>query len=394
MKRDLAQHIFEDLKEKMVFLGGPRQVGKTTLAKQMSQEFFDPFEYLNWDIPGDQKRILDFSFSPSSKLLLFDEIHKYKNWKNLIKGLYDGFGDQYRVLVTGSARLDLYRKGGDSMLGRYHYHRLHPISYAEAAGYSDQFSAVHFETKGELIFCESKPQILQDLMEFGGFPEPFLKKNKRTLRRWQNERKIRLIREDIRDAESIRELSLLQVLTNILPERVGTIFSLNSLREDLKVAHRTLSKWIEILENFYYCYRIYPYNSSRIKSLKKEPKLYLWDYSEVPDEAERFENLIASHLLKFVHHLYDTYGLRLDLCYLRDIDQREVDFLITLENRPLIAVEVKWKNQRISTPLKYFRAKLNIPYSYQVLREDGIDLFKHKEGVHLISADRFLTGLV
>ena len=279
-------------------------------------------------------------------------------------------------------------------MGRYHYHRLHPISLAEERGKEYQFDIETFEKNFNLQFPTQSHKVLSDLMEFGGFPEPYLKKNNRFLKRWLNERKTRLIREDIRDIELIREISLLQVLVDLLPSKVGSIFSINSLREDLDLAHQTIAKWLDILENFYYCFRIYPYHSSEIKSLKKESKLFLWDYSEVADQAIRFENLIGSHLLKWVHFLYDSFGIRANLKYLRDVDKREVDFVHTIDNKPVAAIEVKSKSQNISTALKYFKLELNISYGYQVVREEDIDFLSLKEDIRVISASKFLSALV
>lgn len=378
----------------MVFIGGPRQVGKTVLSQQIAEQHFAKHEYRNWDILSDQKSIINLSFSPESDLIIFDEVHKYTNWKNHIKGFYDGFKQSYKILVTGSARLDLYRKGGDSMMGRYHYHRLHPITLAEADDSAPPFNINEFEKDFKLRFHAPQNNLLLELMDFGGFPEPFLKKNRRSLKRWQNERKTRLIREDIRDLEKIHEISLFQILVESLGDRVGSLFSLNSLREDIKVSHQTISKWIQILESFYYCFRIYPFASSEIKSLRKEPKLFLWDYSELEDRSVKFENLVASHLLKFVHHLYDSYGLDSKLMYLRDLQKREVDFVIVVDRKPMIAVEVKMKSQKISTPLKYFARKLGIPHVYQVVFKDSVDYYDHSSAVHVISADKFLTALI
>lgn len=394
MKRYLENQIVQDLTKKMVFIGGPRQVGKTQISHQVAREYFRQYEYFNWDVFKDQKRIIDSSFSPDSELLIFDEVHKYKNWKNHIKGIYDSNYEIYRMMVTGSARLDLYRKGGDSMMGRYHYHRLHPISLAEASDEIEPFNIDPFESNYQLTFKKSQKDILSDLMNFGGFPEPFLNKNKRSLKRWQNERKSRLVREDIRDIEMIRELSIFQILMSLLPERVGSVFSLNSLREDLRVSHQTIARWMDILESFYYCYRIYPYAATSIKSLRKEPKLFLWDYSEIKDESARFENLIGSHLLKFVHYLYDSFGTDAKLMYLRDIQKREVDFVLVIDGKPVTAIEVKMKDKKISTPLKYFARKLKIPFVYQVIFEEGVDYQSKNDDIRVISADKFLTALI
>jgi uncharacterized protein len=394
MKRYLEDQITEDLKEKMVFIGGPRQVGKTKISHQIARMHFRQYEYFNWDVHRDQKRIIDSLFSPDAELLIFDEVHKYKNWKNHIKGIYDSRQETHRIMVTGSARMDLYRKGGDSMMGRYHYHRLHPISLAEASDQYNCFNIDDFEKSYQPHFHKSQKELLSDLMRFGGFPEPFIKKSTRSLKRWQNERKSRLVREDIRDIELIRDLSIFQILVSLLPERVGSVFSINSLREDLRVSHQTIARWMDILENFYYCFRLYPFTATSIKSLRKEPKLFLWDYSEIKDESARFENLVASHLLKFSHYIEDSFGTDAKLMYLRDVQKREVDFVLVVEGKPVIAVEVKMKSQKISTPLKYFAMKLNIPFVYQVVLEAGVDFLSTTHNIRVISADRFLTAFV
>jgi len=376
----------------MVFIGGPRQVGKTTLAEQVGSNF-SKTQYLNWDNRDDQKVIIGSRFKSEIELVVFDEIHKYQNWKNYIKGIYDKHKNDFSVISTGSARLNIYRKGGDSLMGRYFYYRLHPFSLAEALGISREFESLCCNSK--LLFEEDSEKFqntLEDLFVFGGFPETFLKKNKRTLLRWQNSRLERLVKEDIRDLSNIRNLSLLQIFVNIIPERVASLFSINSVREDLMVNFHTLASWLDILENFYYCFRIYPYQSSAIRSLKKEPKLYLWDYSEIKDDGARFENLISSHLLKFVHFLYDIYGFKTDLWFLRDRDAREVDFLVTIDGNPWFAVEAKTRAKNLSKTLNYFGSRLKIPYLYQVVKEENIDYTKDK--IRVISASKFLTGLV
>ncbi len=392
LTRYLEKSISEDLPEKMVFLGGPRQVGKTTLAKALGQDRFGKsFRYLNWDDWDDRKRILSGTFASDEALLIFDEIHKYRHWKTFIKGFFDKNRDRYRVIVTGSSRLDVYRKGGDSLLGRYHHYRLHPLSLREIA------AAGAPETKAgrALHFADSTPetrQALELLLKFGGFPEIFLKGAEKALNRWHNQRLDALVRQDIRDIENLRDLSGIETLLHLLPGKVGGLLSVNSLREDLLVMHKTAASWVDVLERFYYHFRIYPHQSSRIKALRKEPKLYLWDWSEVPGESARFENLIASHLLKFCHYLHDAEGIRAELRFLRDVEGREVDFLVTLDGKPWFCVEAKISEKSLSRPLLHFKAKLDLSPAYQVLREPGEDYLK--DGVRVISADKFLTALV
>ncbi len=387
--RNIFKYLVNDLKDKMIFIGGPRQVGKTTLSHQIGGGQYKKYSYLNWDNNKDRKKILNSEFDADSSLIVFDEIHKYGKWKNYIKGEFDKNKDKYDILVTGSARLDLYQRGGDSLMGRYHYYRLHPFSLSEILELEKKINPTNL-----LKFKESKDalQVFQDLMKYGGFPEPFVRKNMRTLRRFHNERKEKLIKEDIRDIENVRDLSALQILADILPEKVGSLFSLNSLREDLQVTHRTISLWVDILERFYYHFRLYPYQTSLIKSLRKEPKIFLWDWSEVKDEGAKFENLIASHLLKFSHIYHDVEGYNIGLKFLRDIEGREVDFLITIDDKPWFAVEVKSSNLKVSNHLKYFKNKLNIPFSFQVVNKPDVDFIK--DDIRVISAEKFLTGLL
>lgn len=392
MTKDRYLHatIRTDLKEKMVFLGGPRQVGKTTLARLLGKSDYRAYGYLNWDNRQDRKSVLGGEFQADAGLIIFDEIHKYKKWKTYIKGEFDTHKGRFHILVTGSARLDLYRKGGDSLMGRYHYYRLHPFSSAEIVGRQPNISV-----SKELVFPtpgRSTTQVFMDLFVFGGFPEPFLKKDQQALRRFHNERVDRLIKEDIRDVEQVRDLSALQVLVEILPSKVGSLLSLNALRGDLEVAHKTIKTWMDILERFYYHFRIYPYAFTTIKSLRKEPKMYLWDWSQVADEGARLENMVASHLLKMTHFLYDAHGHKAELFFLRDIEGREVDFLVTVDRKPWLIIEVKSGQEDISKPLVYFAGKLAVPFAYQLVKGSGVDYWKNN--IRVISADKFLSGLV
>lgn len=201
-----------------------------------------------------------------------------------------------------------------------------------------------------------------------------------------------MFREDILDVQSIRDIGNMKLLSDILSSKVGSLLSLNAIREDLEVSHRAVTHWMDILESFYYHFRIYPYSTKKIRSLKKEPKLYLWDWSEVEDEAARFENLIASHLLKFVHFITDYEGYRAELYFLRDVDKREVDFLVTINAKPWFAVEAKLNDTNLSPNLLYFKERLSIPYVYQVVKMEKTD--RLEKGARIISAGKFLSGLI
>jgi len=390
-ERYLSENIFEDLKEKMVFVGGARQVGKTTLASKVLTKKLNNYRYYNWDFPPDRKKIMNFEFPGEESLLILDEIHKYRKWKGLVKGIYDSYKNRYQIIVTGSARLNVYRKGGDSLQGRYHYYTLHPFSLAELCNVKNKITPLEelsFHKGNSKIFNEA----IQQLFKFGGFPEILLKQNEKSLRRWHNEKLERLFKEDIRDVENLRDISSVKLLGDILPSKVATHLSINAIREDLEVSHRAISKWLDILEQFYYHFRIYPYNAKIIRSVKKEPKLYLIDWSEVEDEGAKFENMIASHLLKFVQFMNESEGYKLKLNYLRNVDKKEVDFLVSSDKKPWFAVEVKLNDTHPSPNLFYFKERLKIPYNFQVVLTKDIDFIK--ENIRVISAGKFLSGLI
>lgn len=349
ISRYLKTSIKEDLKTKMVFINGPRQAGKTTLALSFLNKGSPQHPaYLNYDYPEDRKLILKWQFPGQQKLIIFDEIHKYARWRNLIKGFYDKHKLQKSFLVTGSARFSHYRRGGDSLLGRYYLYRLHPLSLRE-------------------VNKNPTSSDLKSLMKWGGFPEPFLKASFKTLNRWHRNCMELLIHEDIRDLENIRELSLMEVLADSLSEKVGSPLSVKSLMEDLQVAHKTVEKWISILESFYFCFRIPPFGSPRIRAVKKEQKLYLFDWSLLSQkEGLCFENLVAEQLLKYCHFLEDTEGHKMDLRFLRDTDKREVDFVVTKNKKPIFAVECKSGDQNLSPAISYFKKRTDIPQFYQV----------------------------
>lgn len=368
----------------MVFLAGPRQVGKTHLAKSL---LLKDDLYLNWDSSADRRRILSAQWPLSPALIVLDELHKYRFWKRFIKGEFDTKGDRYHFLVTGSARLDIYRRGGDSLQGRYHHVRLHPFSFGELNGLLIKqvpFQALRFAPSWD-------PSCLKDLIAFGGFPEPLIGGDPDALRLWQKERVDRVIREDIRDLERVPDTSMIQVLADILPNRVAAPLSVNSLREDLEVSHKAVSHWLDILERLYVIFRIRPFHHSRLRTLRKEPKVYLWDYSLVEEAGAKLENLIASHLLKLCHYMEDTQGYRIELCYMRDVEKREVDFVVLVNRKPWFAVEVKKSDSEPWRPLRYFGERFKIPFRYQVVFEPQGEF--ENDGIQVISAERFLSAL-
>ena len=345
-RRYLFDAIEEFLDRKMVFVGGPRQVGKTTLCLQfLSPPRPSNKNYLNWDDLTDQKSLRSGQL-PGGSLVVIDELHKFKNWRNLMKGFYDKKKDVQKFLVTGSARLDYYRRGGDSLLGRYRYLRLHPFSVSE------------------LGICTSAG--IERLLTFGGFPEPYLTADEREWKLWTRERLYRIIRDDLRDLELVRDLSNIEIMAESLSDRVGSPLSVNNLAQDLQVNFRTAESWLSILERIYFCYRILPFGAPKIKAVKKEKKLYLWDWSTVEETGPRFENMVAGHLLKYCHFLEDTQGERMELRFLRDIEKREIDFVVMKNRKPIFAVECKTGEKRLSPAIPYFKARTDIPLFYQV----------------------------
>jgi hypothetical protein len=337
------------LKKKMVFVGGPRQVGKATFALGFLGPEADERHpaYLNWDHPAVRERLRNAELPAGEPLLLFDEIHKYARWRNLLKGIYDTERSRRRIIVTGSARLDFYRKGGDSLAGRYRYFRLHPFSLRE-------------------INRPPSRSDLDALLRFGGFPEPLFAQDDVERRIWTRDRLARVVREDLRDLEHIREISLVEHLVALLPDKVGSPLSVKGLREDLQVDHKTAERWLQALENLYVCFRLAPYGPPKVRAVKKERKLYLWDWSSIEEPGPRFENLVASQLLKYCHWVEDTLGYDMDLRFLRDTDRREVDFVVLRDRKPIFGVECKSGEKAISSAIRYFAERTPIPRFYQV----------------------------
>jgi len=371
-QRYLKETVEEDLKSRMVFIGGPRQVGKTVFALGfLSPPVIQHPAYLNWDDVQVRSSLMKGELPANQPVIVLDEIHKYARWRNVVKGFYDTRKTETAFIITGSARLDHYRKGGDSLHGRYHYYRLHPFSLTE-------------------LTSNPSATDLELLLRFGGFPEPLFRGEEKFWRRWQRERTHRVIYDDIRDLERVKEVSLLELLAEELPRRVGSPLSIKNLREVLEVAHETVDRWVRVFERMYYCFRIPPHGAPRIRAVKKEQKLYLWDWTAVPDRGERFENLVACQLLKYCHFVEDSQGYGMDLRFLRDTDKREVDFVVLQEGRPLFAVECKTGEKDISPALFYFKERVNIPNCYQV--HTGTRDYE-KEGIRVLPFSIFCREL-
>jgi len=374
------KRVYEDMlrehfanERQMAFVGGPRQVGKTTLVSRLLGAGDTAF---NWDRASDRALILkggdvladhcglsDLSVAGGKRLIAFDEIHKFKRWKNLLKGFFDTFEGRASVLVTGSARLNVYKRGGDSLMGRYFLYRMHPLSVGEL---------VDRPYKPCLI---SEPGVVTDdafecLYRFGGFPEPFTRANVRFYNRWIHLRTEQMFREDLRDLTRVQEIDQLLALSHVLRAQAGALANYSNLAADVSVSVDTIRRWLTILESVYFSFRVRPWFRNVAKSLRKQPKIYPWDWSPVADEGARIECFVASHLHKAVHWWTDL-GLGVfGLHYIRDTAQREVDFLISKDAEPWILIEVKKSaKEPLSPALQHFARELAVPFAFQAVME-------------------------
>lgn len=352
MERSIQKQIVKDLEKKMVFISGPRQAGKTTLAKSL-KSLWQNIIYINYDAETDRPAFLKETWDKNSDLIIFDEIHKYKNWKNKIKGVFDKYGVPPRMLITGSARLNILKRTGDSMAGRFFHHRLYPFSYKELTdqGYVSK-------------------TLLKDMLKLGTFPEPFLSGSETEASRWRRDYLTLVLTQDVRQLEDVKDLSSMQLLVDLLRQRVGSPVSYKSLAGDLQISPTTVNRYIEILERLYLVFRLTPYHKNIARSLLKEPKVYFFDVGMVMrDEGARYENLVALHLLKHAHFIEDTLGVSTKLHYLRDRQKHEVDFfLIDDDSAQGHLIEAKTSDMDPDGGLRFFGARVpNKKRSVQVV---------------------------
>jgi predicted AAA+ superfamily ATPase len=364
-------------RHKMALVSGPRQCGKTTLAKMMLAKRALG-RYYNWD---------EFEFrhawakKPSAvippaegrevPLVVLDEIHKDRLWKRNLKGLYDTLSAPCDFLVTGSARLNVYRRGSDSLLGRYFHFRLHPFSLREM----ERDDVLGPDALLKTLFSRAAERgrqaerHLAALMEYGPFPEPLFEQDARAARLWRRTHEQVIIREDLRDISRLPDLGRLELMAALLPERVGSLFSVASLREDLEVSFDTVRRWTTYLKELYYLFEIKPYSRRIPRSLRREGKIYLWDYGAIKEESPRFEDLVACHLLKTCHFWTDTGEGEFDLHFLRNKERQEIDFLIVRDGVPWLPVEVKSSDTDLSPNWRKFMDLLPCPRGLQIVRQ-------------------------
>lgn len=349
MERLQKKKILCDLEKKMVLLAGPRQAGKTTLSKEIAKEFSSSI-YLTYDHAKDRKVILDEGWLPSTELIILDEIHKMDQWKNYLKGVYDTKQPHQKILVTGSARLEIFKEVGDSLAGRYFLHRFFPISPVEC-----EFAHV--------------PYTIDHFLERGSFPEPFLAKEKVDAARWRHQYIDSLLHTDVLEFDNIQNVRAIKMVFELLRYRVGSPVSFTSIAEDVAIAPNTVKKYIQILEALYIIFRVPPYSKNIARSLLKEPKIYFFDTGLVKgDEGILFENFVANCLLKHVHAKVDYMGEDAALRYLRTKEKQEVDFALVNDEKIETLIEVKHRDSSVSPTLRYFHEKYQIP-AIQLVKE-------------------------
>ncbi len=358
-ERSIKSTALKFIEKKILLICGPRQVGKTYLSKSLLENFI----YLNYDNEDSKREIRDRSWPRNKDLIIFDELHKMPNWKQWLKGIYDVEGSgatSPKLLVTGSARLDTFRKMGDSLAGRYNQLHLLPLSVNE-------------------VSPSHSKEVIEQFLKLGQFPEPFLTGSEVDARIWRKTHLDIILRQDLLDLESVSSIKKIEQLVHLLAERVGSGISYANLARDLEVSPPTIKSWIELLEDLYVVFTVKPYSKNFAKSILKEPKIYFFDIGQIKKTELRLENLVANHLYKKVHFLNDTLGLNYELMYYRDKEKREVDFVLTEDNLPVQIVEVKTSDDVPTKSLIYLKEHMGEVDAVQV--------------VHHLKQERFLNKI-
>jgi predicted AAA+ superfamily ATPase len=374
MKRYLTKYIQEDLDKKIVLLTGPRQTGKTTLSKMLKPDY----DYFNFDNPDDRLALRKKSWDRSKELVIFDELHKLKNWKSWLKGIYDTEGVPPSILVTGSAKLDTYRKVGDSLAGRFFQFRMHPLDLKEINTFLEP---------------ENLEDELDKLLFLGGFPEPFLNGTTRFYKRWKKSHLDIILKQDLIELENIQQIIQIETLIQLLKDRVGSPISYSSLARDLECSDKTVKRWLTILENMYVLFKVPPFHKNIARAIQKAPKFYFYDTGQViGDSGTKLENTVACALQKEIHFREDCFGETKKLYYLKNKDKKEIDFCITTEETPSLMVEVKWKDGNLSPNFEVFNHIFPQVKMIQVTKE----LKREKSfpnGAEIRRAHNWLAGL-
>jgi len=381
--------VWQDLayEKSMIFIAGPRQAGKTTLSKLIARSYANNY-YFNWDIAEHRTLFLSNPAffegikrkDSSTPLIILDEIHKYKDWKNYLKGIYDQFHDSYKFLVSGSGRLDIYQKGGDSLAGRYYMFHLFPFTAAELGSRNITIDAflkdpLHISME----HAKKNKETWNMLSVLSGFPEPYLSGKSATYRRWSNTYSHQLIREDIRDIVDIKSITDVETLYLLLPSKIGSPLSAQSLANDLKVSYNTVKNWLELFERFFLVFSIPTWTEKVARAIQKERKFYLWDAPRIKEPSARFENMVAMELYRAVTLWNDMGYGSFSLHFIKNKEKQEVDFLLANNREPFLLVEAKIADDQPSKPLLIFQRALNIP---------AVQLTNEGDSYKLLSNDR------
>jgi len=408
MERMVGTYIFdaEMTANKMIFLTGPRQVGKTTFAKMWLESIGLEDTYFNWDDPSVmmeyKKNPLYFRNVINEKIvnkpvpLVFDEIHKHTAWRDILKGLFDTNQERIQLLVTGSSRLGFVRKSGDSLIGRYFSYQMFPLGLPEVMGdfsyllqdecpFTDGESLIRLAREAD---TEAAIDGLEQLLTLGGFPEPFLKGSDRFHRRWQNDYKALLTKEEVRDFSRIQDIRGLETMVEILPTKVGSNLSIPSLVNVLNVSHKTIKNWIEVLQGVYLVFTISPWHRNIKRSIIKEKKLYFFEWPLVLESGLRFENFLAVNLLRMAVRFTEIGLGNFKVFYIRDKEKREVDFALVKDNKPVALFEAKESDSHISKPGRFYSKKMNIPLFQIVHKAKKVEAFPGN--CFIIPASNFL----
>ncbi len=405
--RNLYKGIWDQLSsdKSLIMLAGPRQSGKTTFARDIVAKDFSDTVYFNWDISEDKRRLIDdpvfFSKVPRSRVLskplvILDEIHKYRNWKNYLKGVYDQFSREYQFLVTGSGRLEFARKAGDSLAGRFLKFHIFPFTLAELSPSRKSLEDFTDNPLGDfdVISAGKSRQAFESLWELSGFPEPFINGKKAFWRAWSMSYGQQIIRDDLRTIADIRNLDLVETLFALVPSRVGSPLSINNLAGDLQVAFDTAKNWLMLFDAFYLTFRMSPWTAKISRSILKEKKIYLFNYPVIEDDSARFENLVALEFLRAVE-IWNDYGWgKFSIHYLRNKDKQEVDFLIAKNNKPFLLAETKITDDSPAANLLSFQNVLDVP-ALQLVKKEGVNkVYRNgKNNVLVVTAHRWLSSL-
>ncbi len=374
MKRSLIKYIQKDLNKKIILVTGPRQVGKTTLSKMLNKSF----DYFNHDYPDDRLTLLERSWDRQKSLVIFDELHKMKNWKSWIKGIYDREGLVPSLLVTGSARLDTYKKVGDSLAGRFFQFRLHPLDIKEIRAFLEP---------------DDLEAQLDKLLLLGGFPEPFLHGTQRFYNRWKKSHLDIILKQDLIELENVQQITQIETLIQLLRQRVGSPVSYSSLARDLQCSDKSVKKWLTILENMYVLFKVPPFHKNIARAIQKAPKFYFYDTGQVlGEQGIKLENAVACAIHKELHFLEDCLGESGNLYYVKNKDGKEIDFCVVKDNTPVLLVEVKWNHSSLSPNFEIFRKFF--PHAKMVQISRKLDREKtFPNGAEIRRAARWLSEL-